>query len=67
MCLKLENVNVQLNESDLETLLGVVKTSQMRITNRINNGTDHDRTSMLRKLSRLKLVQEKLEQGALTF
>lgn len=67
MSIKLEKVNVQLTESDLETLLGVVKTAQMRIVNRVNHGTDHDRTRIIRKLSRLKVVQEKLEQGALTF
>jgi len=60
-------VNVQLNESDIATLLGLCKTSQMRIVNRINNGNGHDRESILRKLSRIKKVQEKLEQGALTF
>lgn len=60
-------VNIQFTEQQIDELLGTIKTKQMRIQNRIQNGTDHDRDRALRKLYMCRQLQEKLEQGALTF
>jgi len=67
MIINNEIVNIQFNDDELQTLLGVVKTAQMRIVNRVNSGSETETIQIRRKLTHLKQLEEKLEQGALRF
>ena len=65
---KVESVSITFNESELMTLLGNVKSAQARVYVRAQHTKcSRVKKSMQIKFSQLRNLQEKLEQGALTF